>query len=583
MAGSAAVRDAGDRELAAPSHDQLYLGLRAVAPQARRGTGSGGSRLAASSPWLRPGVRSPRGRHVPQQPAARASLRVGARARPPVTAAARSLAGWATATPGPDHSVPSRVDRSGCPAPPRRSANTAAPQRQVVSLATARCSQALAAGAPGNGDGRACREPAAPQRGARNQSATPPARGLGSSPAAGQALWHHGARPHLLEGPAGRCLRARPPTTRRASGGRARIEERADDRAQRHDSESHTRRRSHRAENQSPSPLSLSLVATASAPPRAPHPTIRRPPSPTCGTHLVPQLEHYADEHRLGRRLERLRRSGPDDPALGRSSARCEGRGHGRPPPRRGPRSPTRPSYQCAEDLLAAIRDHQVGWAGETGSGRTTQLPKLCLELGRGVRGAIAHTQPAAGRARQSSPTDQHQQAELLAGRGGRLRRALQQPPREDTLLRVITDSLCWGRPARPAAATTRRSSEAHERSLNIDFLLGYLARILRSGARPEAGDRLGDDQIRALRGALPAARPSCARHRVPGRGALPAAEAGRKGRGRTTTPSLRPRRGGGRRRRGAGEAPATSSCSSSGERDPATPPTRSPAGSPGH
>src|SRR5215203_1988672 len=47
------------------------------------------------------------------------------------------------------------------------------------------------------------------------------------------------------------------------------------------------------------------------------------------------------------------------------------------------------------EDLLAAIRDHQVVVvAGETGSGKTTQIPKLCLELGRGVRGAIAHTQP---------------------------------------------------------------------------------------------------------------------------------------------------------------------------------------------
>src|ERR687887_206541 len=47
------------------------------------------------------------------------------------------------------------------------------------------------------------------------------------------------------------------------------------------------------------------------------------------------------------------------------------------------------------EDLLAAIRDNQVVVvAGETGSGKTTQLPKMCLELGRGVRGAIGHTQP---------------------------------------------------------------------------------------------------------------------------------------------------------------------------------------------
>src|SRR5829696_7320905 len=56
---------------------------------------------------------------------------------------------------------------------------------------------------------------------------------------------------------------------------------------------------------------------------------------------------------------------------------------------------PELPVSARREDLLAAIRDHQVVIvAGETGSGKTTQLPKLCLELGRGVAGMIAHTQP---------------------------------------------------------------------------------------------------------------------------------------------------------------------------------------------
>ena len=56
---------------------------------------------------------------------------------------------------------------------------------------------------------------------------------------------------------------------------------------------------------------------------------------------------------------------------------------------------PELPVSARRDDLLAAIRDHQVVVvAGETGSGKTTQLPKLCLELGRGVRGSIAHTQP---------------------------------------------------------------------------------------------------------------------------------------------------------------------------------------------
>ena len=103
------------------------------------------------------------------------------------------------------------------------------------------------------------------------------------------------------------------------------------------------------------------------------------------------------DEHRLRRRLERLR---PDDARgrerlerdLTRAQQRLERRRAAVPAvsyPEELPVSARR------DDLLAAIRDHQVVVvAGETGSGKTTQLPKLCLELGRGVRGAIAHTQP---------------------------------------------------------------------------------------------------------------------------------------------------------------------------------------------
>ncbi len=66
---------------------------------------------------------------------------------------------------------------------------------------------------------------------------------------------------------------------------------------------------------------------------------------------------------------------------------------------------PALPVTDRREDLLAAIREHQVVVvAGETGSGKTTQLPKLCLELGRGVRGLIGHTQPRRIAAR-GSPT----------------------------------------------------------------------------------------------------------------------------------------------------------------------------------
>ena len=84
-------------------------------------------------------------------------------------------------------------------------------------------------------------------------------------------------------------------------------------------------------------------------------------------------------------------------------------------------------------DIAAAIRDHQVVIvAGETGSGKTTQLPKICLELGRGVRGMIGHTQPR----RLAARTVAARIAEELGtelGRRGRLEGALHRPRRRDT------------------------------------------------------------------------------------------------------------------------------------------------------
>jgi ATP-dependent helicase HrpA len=94
------------------------------------------------------------------------------------------------------------------------------------------------------------------------------------------------------------------------------------------------------------------------------------------------------------------------------------------------------------DDLLAAIRDHQVVVvAGETGSGKTTQLPKLCLELGRGVRGAIAHTQPRRIAARTVA---QRIADELGVPLGGAVGYAVRFDARgsEDTLVRLVTDGL---------------------------------------------------------------------------------------------------------------------------------------------
>ena len=105
------------------------------------------------------------------------------------------------------------------------------------------------------------------------------------------------------------------------------------------------------------------------------------------------------DEHRLGRRLEKARRHPEDERALARldrdfaAAEQRMARRRAAVPEVTYP--PGLPVSARRDELLEAIRDHQVVVvAGETGSGKTTQIPKMCLELGRGVRGAIAHTQP---------------------------------------------------------------------------------------------------------------------------------------------------------------------------------------------
>jgi ATP-dependent helicase HrpA len=133
-------------------------------------------------------------------------------------------------------------------------------------------------------------------------------------------------------------------------------------------------------------------------------------------------------------------------------------------------------------DLLAAIQEHQVVVvAGETGSGKTTQLPKMCLELGRGVRGAIAHTQPRRLAARTVA---QRIADELEVPLGGAVGYAVRFDDRgsEDTLVRLVTDGLLLAEIRRDPLLRrydTVIVDEAHERSLNIDFLLGCLHRIL--------------------------------------------------------------------------------------------------------
>jgi ATP-dependent helicase HrpA len=143
---------------------------------------------------------------------------------------------------------------------------------------------------------------------------------------------------------------------------------------------------------------------------------------------------------------------------------------------------PELPVSAAREELAAAIRDHQVVIvAGETGSGKTTQLPKICLELGRGVEGMIGHTQPRRIAARTVSERIAEELGTQLGGAiGYQVRFTENVGP--DTLVKVMTDGILL------AEIQTDRTlhrydtliiDEAHERSLNIDFILGYLKRLL--------------------------------------------------------------------------------------------------------
>jgi ATP-dependent helicase HrpA len=134
------------------------------------------------------------------------------------------------------------------------------------------------------------------------------------------------------------------------------------------------------------------------------------------------------------------------------------------------------------DDILAAVRDHQVVViAGETGSGKTTQLPKVCLELGRGARGTIGHTQPRRIAARTvAERISAELGVELGTAVGYQVR--FTERATEDTAVKVMTDGILLAEIQHDRMLRrydTLIIDEAHERSLNIDFLLGYLKQLL--------------------------------------------------------------------------------------------------------
>jgi ATP-dependent RNA helicase HrpA len=140
------------------------------------------------------------------------------------------------------------------------------------------------------------------------------------------------------------------------------------------------------------------------------------------------------------------------------------------------------PVSQRRDIIGAAIRDHQVVVvAGETGSGKTTQLPKICLELGRGVHGMIGHTQPRRLAARTVAERIAQELAVPLGEAVGYQVR-FTATTSERTLVKLMTDGILLAETQRDRllrAYDTIIVDEAHERSLNIDFLLGYLTQLL--------------------------------------------------------------------------------------------------------
>ncbi len=196
------------------------------------------------------------------------------------------------------------------------------------------------------------------------------------------------------------------------------------------------------------------------------------------------------DAHRLGRRLESVRRKA--DPAaiallseaFATAAARV-GRRAASVPVVRYPEE--LPVSARRADIAAAIRDSQVVVvAGETGSGKTTQLPKICLELGRGVRGLIGHTQPRRLAARTVADRIAEELGTELGSTVGYQIRFTDRSG-ENTLVKLMTDGILLAEIQRDRLLLgydTLIIDEAHERSLNVDFLLGYLRQLL--PARPD-------------------------------------------------------------------------------------------------
>ncbi|MDH0620964.1 ATP-dependent RNA helicase HrpA [Pseudomonas fulva] len=207
---------------------------------------------------------------------------------------------------------------------------------------------------------------------------------------------------------------------------------------------------------------------------------------------LLQNLDHamIADRHRLRRQLYELRKR-PDEAKLAQwaervqaSCAQVTARQQSVPLVRY---DDSLPIAAKRDEIKKALAEHQVlVIAGETGSGKTTQLPKICLELGRGSHGLIAHTQPRRIAARSVAARVAEELGTPLGGLVGYQVRFEDQSD-ANTLVKLMTDGILLAETQHDRFLErydTIIVDEAHERSLNIDFLLGYLKTLLHR--RPE-------------------------------------------------------------------------------------------------
>ncbi|WP_231975804.1 helicase-related protein, partial [Mycobacterium sp. E2462] len=191
----------------------------------------------------------------------------------------------------------------------------------------------------------------------------------------------------------------------------------------------------------------------------------------------------FRDAARLGRRLKQLRGAAPEKlQRLADQVAAAEALVAARRAALPAISYPDLPVSERREELAHAIAGNQVVVvAGETGSGKTTQLPKICLEAGRGIRGTIGHTQPRRLAARTVAQRIADELGSPLGDIVGYTVRFTDQVS-DRTLVKLMTDGILLAeiqRDRRLLRYDTLILDEAHERSLNVDFLLGYLRELL--------------------------------------------------------------------------------------------------------